>query len=225
MVAKDFGYDSFVLIAERDPGQAVQSRYEFRIWPRVWPQAAMLVQKSWSLVGAERRSDIYLLTPHSPLRLVKLRGGTRLETKRRGRDFGPLQYWTHLPYPPFPLSHRALGALAQELGTAFLPADAGLSPGHLVAGLCASAPDVWPVTAGKARLFFQKGSSRLEICHVVSAGRSRLTLAIEDPDPDSALRALDSLGIGHLPNRSYGDALCRQALPVPQTKTPLKRTI
>ena len=225
MVARDFGHDGFVLIAERDPGQAAQGRYEFRIWPRVWPQAAMLVQKSWSLVGASRRSDIYLLTLHSPLKLVKLRGGTRLETKRRGRGFGPLQYWTHQPYPCFPLSHRALGALAQELGTAFLPADAGPSPGHLVAGLCASAPDVWPVTAGKARLLFHKRSSHLEICRVVSAGRSRLTLAIEDSDPDRALRAIDGLGIGHLPNRSCGEALCRRSLLVPQTTAPLKGTI
>ncbi|MCF3974691.1 hypothetical protein [Paracoccus salsus] len=217
--------DSFVLIAEGDPGQAPQGRYEFRIWPRVWPRAARLVQKSWPLAGADRRSDIYLFTPHSPLRLVKLRGGTQLEAKRRGRDLGPLQYWTHHSYPRFPLSHRALRALAQELGTACLPAEAGLSPAHLVAGLGASAPDVLPVTVGKARLRFQKAGSSLEICHVVSAGQSRRTLAVEDPDPDSALRALDGLGIGHLPNLSYGDALWARTIPVSPTSTPSNRTL
>ena len=35
----------------------------------------------------------------------------------------------------------------------------------------------------------------------------------EDPDPDRALDTLDALGMGHLPNRSYGDVLRRRRLP------------
>lgn len=203
----------FHMAAEDDPAQATQGRYEFRIWPRAWPQAASLVQKFWSLTGAERRSDIYLLSARSPVRLVKLRADNRLESKRRGHDLGPLQYWTFHPYPMFPLSRPATRLLARELGVAPLPADAGLSPGHLVARLAARAPEIRPESVCKSRLLFRKGSCRAELCRVAVAGKTGLTLAIEDPDPETALRALDALRIGHLRNLSYGEMLCRPALP------------
>ena len=212
---------SFVILREEAPAhtkpgltgqETAMGRYEFRVWPNDLPQAAALLQKSWSLVGGERRSDIYLLTECSPVRLVKLRAGNRLEAKTQVHDLGPLQYWTHHSYPMFPLSRPDLRALAEELGVTRLKDDAGLSPGHLVARLGDSAPAILPMTVGKSRLLFRKGSSRAEICRVTVAGWSRLTLAIEDPDPDSALATLDALRLGHMPNRSYGDVLCRRRL-------------
>ena len=211
----------FVILSDEAPAQTkprltgqktATGRYEFRVWPHDLPQAAARLQKSWPLAGAERRSDIYLLTECSPVRLVKLRAGNRLEAKTRVHDLGPLQYWTHHPYPMFPLSRPDLRVLAEELGVTRLPPDAGLSPGHLVAWLGDSAPAILPMTVGKSRLLFRKGSSRAEICRVTVAGWSRLTLAIEDPDPDSVLATLDALRLGHLPNRSYGDVLCRQRI-------------
>ena len=212
------GSTEFLIFAEAVPGRTTRrhtatGRYEFRVWPRETPQAAAILQKSWPLAGAERRSDIYLLTEHSPERLVKLRAGNRLEAKRRGPDLGLLQYWTHQPYPMFPLSRPDLRNLAEDLGISPLDSEAGLSPGHLVARLGALAPFVLPVTVRKSRLLFRKANSRVEICHVVTAGWTRLTLAVEDPDPDSALDTLDDLCLGHLPNRSYGDVLRRPRLP------------
>lgn len=212
--------ERFLLIHGARPQKTARSRYEFRIWPRVWPRAATLAQRFWPLVGAERRSDIYLLTAHNPFRLVKLRGGTRLETESRGRDVGPLQYWTNQPYPCFPLSRPAVRALADELGVGCLPPDAGLSPDCLVAGLRASAPEVLSMTAHKSRQLFQMDGSRIEICQVAIAGQTRLTLAVEDPEFDSAIQTLDGLGIGLLSNRSYGDMMRREALTAVQTATP-----
>lgn len=223
---------SFVILgdeasAQTKPGLAGQDstsgRYEFRVWPHDMPQAAALLQQSWSLVGAERRTDLYLLTERSPLILVKLRAGNRLEVKSRGLDHGPLQYWTHHAYPFFPLPRSTLRTLAKELGLTDLLPDAGRSPGHLVARLGDTAPAILPMTVRKSRLLFRKGSSRAEICRVTVAGWSRLTLAIEDPDPDSALAALDALRLGHMPNRSFGDVLCRRRLaaaPAPLTSHP-----
>jgi hypothetical protein len=209
-------------VTDRAPqAQSAKGRYEFRVWPRETPQAAAILQKSWPLTGAERRSDIYLLTEHSPENLVKLRAGNRLEAKRRGPDLGLLQYWTHQPYPLFPLSRQDLRRLAEDLGLPPLTAEAGLSPGHLVARLGALAPFVLPVTVRKSRLVFRKAGSRVEICHVATADWSRLTLAIEDADPDSALDTLDALGMGHLSNRSYGDVLRRPRLAAgTATRTP-----
>jgi len=222
----------FVILSDEmprrlNPGQTAQAsatgRYEFRVWPRDLPEAAALLQTSWTFSGAERRSDIYLLTERSRESLVKLRAGNRLEAKRRVGDLGPLQHWTHHPYPMFPLSRRDLGALAEELGVTRLKDDAGLSAGHLVARLGEAAPAILPMTVGKSRLLFRKGSSRAEICRVAIAGWSRLTLAIEDPDPFGARATLDALRLGHLPNRSYGDVLCRRriaAQPTPVASHP-----
>jgi len=205
--------DVFQIISENTQRQTPQSQFEFRIWPHSWPAAASQVQKSWQLMGAERRSDIYLLTPHSADRLVKLRAGTRLETKRRSYDCGPLQFWTNHLYPVFPMPRLALRALAGDLSVDPLPPEFGLSPAHLVAGLGASAPTVLPLTVRKSRLVFSKGNSRAELCHVAMFGQTRLSLAIEAPDPDSAFRTIDSLDIGDMPNRSYGEMLCLRALP------------
>ena len=209
----------FLLVAEETQGQTPHIQFEFRIWPPGWPGAASQVQRSWRPEGAERRSDIYLLTSHSPVRLVKLRAGTRLETKRRGPDCEPLQSWTRRPYPTFPLSRLALRDLADELGTELLPPDAGLSPAHLVAELGASAPAVLPITVRKSRLLFSKGNCRAEICRVAVSGRPRLTLAIEGPDPNVALRSIEALRIGHLRNRSCGEMLCHRMLPAAQETT------
>lgn len=215
----------FMIRADAAPSgvpQQATGRYEFRVWPRETPLAAAILQKSWPLVGGERRSDIYLLTERSTEMLVKLRAGNRLEVKRRARDVGPLQYWTHQAFPMFPLSRPAMRGLADALGLPPLDLDAGMSPGHLVARLGEWAPAVLPVTARKARLLFRRASTRVEICHVAVAGWTRLTLAIEDPDPDSALAAVEGLGLGHLPNRSYGDMLGRRRLP--SGAAPLPRT-
>ena len=207
MVSTDFLILADTVAAGTPRMQTATGRYEFRVWPRKAPQAAATLQKSWPLAGAEKRSDIYLLTEHSPDRLVKLRAGNRLETKRRGDDLGLLQYWTHQPYPLFPLSRPDLRMLAEDLGIPPLDPEAGLSPGHLVARLGTLAHVVVPVTVRKSRLLFRKAGSRVEICHVATDDWTRLTLAIEDPDPDSALDTLDGLGMGGLPNRSYGDVL------------------
>ncbi|NHQ75398.1 hypothetical protein HAT86_13140 [Roseovarius gahaiensis] len=213
---------NFVLLSDAAPTQtksgqdSAPGRYEFRVWPHDMPQAATILQQSWPLVGAERRTDIYLLTEHSPLTLVKLRAGNRLEVKSRGRDHGPLQHWTHQAYPLFPLPLADLQGLAEALGLTGLPADAGRSPGHLVARLGDTAPAIMPMTVSKSRLLFRKGSSRAEICRVTVAGWSRLTLAIEDPDLDSARAARNVLRLGRMPNRSYGDVLCRRRLAAAQ---------
>ncbi|WP_372609604.1 hypothetical protein [Aquicoccus sp.] len=208
---------SFVILSNKAPSQTkpqvagqemATGRYEFRVWPHDVPDAAALLQQSWPLVGAERRTDVYLLTERSPLTLVKLRAGNLLEVKSRGHDLGPLQHWTDHAYPLFPLSRSNLRALAKELGVTRLQDDAGLSPAHLLAQLGDTAPSILPMTVSKSRLLFRKDSSRAEICRVSFAGWSRLTLAVEDPDPDSALATLDDLCLWRMPNRSYGDVLC-----------------
>ncbi|KPP85810.1 MAG: hypothetical protein HLUCCO07_01805 [Rhodobacteraceae bacterium HLUCCO07] len=203
---------SFVILSNKAPSQTkpqmATGRYEFRVWPHDVPDAAALLQQSWPLVGAERRTDVYLLTERSPLTLVKLRAGNLLEVKSRGHDLGPLQHWTDHAYPLFPLSRSDLRALAKELRATRLQDDAGLSPAHLLARLGDTAPSILPMTVGKSRLLFRKGSSRAEICRATIAGRSRLTLAVEDSDPDSALATLDDLCLWRMPNRSYGDVLC-----------------
>ncbi|WP_296643393.1 hypothetical protein [Roseinatronobacter sp.] len=225
--------ENFIMLSDEAPASGTRKpvmqgigagRYEYRVWPQDAPPAVALLQQFWPLVGAERRTDLYFLTDQSPVKLVKLRAGNRLEVKRRDHDLGPLQHWTHQAYPEFPLSRPALRALAGALGLTRLLPEAGQSAGHLVASLGNAVPAILPMTVNKSRLRFRVGSSRAEICRVTIAGWSRLTLAVEESDPDSALATLDALHLGHLPNRSYGDVLCRRQLaaePSPLTSYPV----
>lgn len=213
--------ENFVILSDEAPARGTPKpvvqgtaagRYEYRVWPQDAPPSVALLQQFWPLVGAERRTDLYFLTEQSPVKLVKLRAGNRLEVKRRDHDLGPLQHWAYHAYPPFPLSRPDVRALAGALGLTRLAPEAGQSASHLVAGLGDAVPAILPMTVNKSRLRFRAGSSRAEICRVTIAGWSRLTLAVEDSDPDSALATIDALRLGHLPNRSYGDVLCRRQL-------------
>ena len=128
-------------------------------------------------------------------------------------------------YPPFPLSRPALRALAGALGLTRLLPEAGQSAGHLVASLGDAVPAILPMTVNKSRLlFFAWAAAAPRYARVTIAGWSRLTLAVEESDPDSALATLEALHLGHLPNRSYGDVLCRRQLaaePSPLTSYPV----
>ena len=192
--------------------KAGNGRFEYRVWPRAQPWAAARLQSGWVLESGESRADIYLVTPFSAETLVKLRDGARLEIKLRGPDMDILQYWSCPVSAAFPLSRATLAAVARALGltlglTGQLRPEATLSPAHLVADIAAFAPLVRPVTMAKSRLIFRDGSCRAELCRVGEPGCSRVTIAIEDPDPVSALSAIDALGISGLTNLSYGDIL------------------
>lgn len=205
---------AFVIRALPEVSTGPEGRYEFRVWPRSMPTAIARLQATWPLMGADRRADIYLVTPQSPETLVKLRGGQKLEIKQRGPDLGALQFWTGPVSDEFPLGPRAFA----DLMSAFrlhggLSPDAALSPAHLLAELSVAAPAIAPVTVRKARLTFRKGTCRAEICRASVHGRSVPTLALEDPDPVSARAAVGALGLDRFANVSYGDILCPRSLP------------
>ncbi|HKK31843.1 MAG TPA: hypothetical protein VKA18_15770, partial [Alphaproteobacteria bacterium] len=126
----------FFLLPEGAEARPGPGRYEFRCWPRRPPAAVSTLQRAWQLDQCEVRTDIYLLSPLSGHRLVKLRSGSRLETKRLLDRPGPLEYWSDPLAKSFPLEVESLAALAADLGlTGPLPAAAALSPAHLVAEL------------------------------------------------------------------------------------------
>jgi hypothetical protein len=199
-----------------------QGRYEYRIWPRRTPPIVPALQRDWALDGAETRGDIYLLSSNSAIALVKLRDGRRLEIKRRGQDCGNLQHWWVVLSEDFPLPPSALRQLAIALLIPDpLPQTACLSPAHLLAALQKFDDNFETLTVRKSRLSFRQVSCRAEITRVVWANRTGLTIALEDPDPSHAERAIQALELGHWPNRSYGDVLCARPLlttkPTPMT--------
>lgn len=199
---------TFVILDSVGSAPVQEGRYEVRVWPRKLIPAVPSLQTEWRLVSAETRADIYLLTPFSPHRLVKLRGGTDLEVKRQHADHDGLQYWTVPTRLTFPLSHRALDRLAIALAAPRgLTPDAGLSPAHLIAALTTSNPHIKPEFIQKARLLFQRGTCRAEITRASWANQSRLTVALEGKDPDLVSAEVRRLKLHDLPNLSYGDVL------------------
>ena len=84
---------------------------------------------------------------------------------------------------------------------------AGLSAAHLLAALSRYQVDVDTLTVRKSRLTFRYKSCRAEVARVVWANQTRLTVALEDPDPTHALGAVKALGLDGWPNQSYGEVL------------------
>ena len=216
----------FVLLAQRSARQEPESRLEYRIWPRRWHPAVSVLQSAWLLVGAERRADIYLVTALSDRVLVKLRGGSRLEIKRRREGVDALQRWRMELSTGFPLSAPEGEMLGDALGLAAdLSPEAGLSAAHLMAELDSRSGHVLPRTVGKSRLLFEAGGvvrtggCRAEICRVSLGRRTALTVALEGTEPGSMTAATRGLSLDSLPNRSYGEALLCLVDPEPQRRS------
>lgn len=203
---------AFIIRRPRRASTSQAGRFEYRVWPRASHPAASLLHRHWPLTDAERRSDIYLVHPASDQTLIKLRGGRRLEIKRRDRDVGTIQHWSMLVSTEFPMTAARRRDLALALSLREdLPQTAGLSPAHLLMALNACDSQVVPQTVQKSRLLFRTGDRRAEICRVTIAGWRGLTIALEAPDLPSIATSLDELHLGQLPNRSYGEALVRFA--------------
>lgn len=199
---------AFAILSIRPNTSPADGRYEYRVWPNRPISAVSALHRDWVLESAEKRADIYLLGPQMTSSLVKLRNGTRLEIKQRGPDHLGLQYWSVALSQDFPLSSSALRRLEAALMLMqALPIDAGLSPAHLLASLSRCADTIAPQIVRKSRLLFRQGSCRAEIARVGFGNRSRMSVALEDSDPASAGLAVDTLGLGHMPNQSYGDFL------------------
>ncbi|WP_324753230.1 hypothetical protein [Roseovarius sp. Pro17] len=204
---------AFVLRKESLGMPSAGGRYEYRVWPRRALPAISDLHRDWTLEFAEKRADIYLLGAHAMPELVKLRNGTRLEIKRRGRDHMGLQYWQVALSQDFLLVPSALDQLAATFALSeALPSSAGLSPAHLVANLLRPPNRVKARIVQKSRLLFRRGTCVAEITHVRLDQRSWMTVAVEDPDPSSAAQAVDDLGLRYLPNQSYADFLLAEPL-------------
>lgn len=183
-------------------------RYEYRIWPRSIPASVPMLHRDWVLENAQSRADIYLLNGNSSHTLVKLRDGKRLEIKRRGKDLRGLQHWRVALSQDFPLSRLALDDLTTALRLPNRPSQAArLSPAHCLAELSDSSSSLETRTLQKSRLIFRRGTCRAEITRVTWNGLPRLTIALEDPEPDRAAQGVRALGLDRWPNRSYGDVL------------------
>ncbi|SRR6056297_168421 len=199
---------SFVVHASRRSSGLPNRRYEYRIWPRQTHPAVSYLQRTWRLVAAEHRNDIYLIPTTRNPALVKLRNGQQLEIKRRIRDVGTIQLWTMPVSTGFPLAnaHRAQLAQALALSGGF-NVEAGQSPAHLLAALPARAPALVSQMVRKSRLIFRRGNCRAEICRVAVDSWTGLSIALESTDLSSVAIAMDDLQFGQLRNRSYGEVL------------------
>lgn len=203
-----FSAHSFLVYDAAPECAPVETQYEHRAWFSSVPASARLLHRTWRQQSAESRSDIYLLAPHRPLTLAKLRGGQRLEIKRFLRFKGALEEWAVRRCPLFPLGADELERFGRFIGAGgrgrWLN---GRSPAHLLASLIEARAGVEPVIVSKQRLVFERNGCRAEIARVESERLRAFTMAVEAPSPGKALLAIDELGLGGRPNRSYAGAL------------------
>lgn len=211
----------FVVHVQGRMSERPEGRYEYRVWPGLAHPAISRLQRTWRLVAAERRSDIYLLGPWPDRVLAKLRGGQRLEIKRHKCDVGNVQHWTMPVSTGFPLGSRHRSALARALGLSDpLNAEMALSPAYLLAAFGGQTPAVVTQTVRKSRLLFENGDCRAEICRVHAGDWADLTIALEAATLPAIALAINDLQLGGLANRSYGDVLGHLFGPRP-TRFPL----
>lgn len=200
----------FVLQEPSEAANPVSARYEYRAWFGSVPHSVERLQRSWTFTRAERRTDIYLLSPRQPLTLAKLRDGERLEVKRRLRYEGPHQVWANRRFSVFPLSSEEVERFAGLTGIeAQAPALDGRNAGNFLTSLIAVSAPIEPVAVRKSRLLFKQGDCQAEITRVQAIDFHAITLAIEAYDRSSADRAVRSLHLNSLPNMAYGEALWR----------------
>jgi hypothetical protein len=198
----------FVVFAARRRAATPDGRFEYRVWPAHGHPALSRLQRAWSLVAAERRSDIYLLPATRGRTLVKLRDGDRLEIKLRTHDVGTIQHWEMPVSARFPLGRRHRVDLAEALALPDgLDAETGRSPAHLLAALGDAVPAVTAQTVRKSRVLFEHRDCRAEITRAAAGGWSRLSIALEADALPAIAMALDDLRLGDLPNLSYGAVL------------------
>lgn len=204
----------FILFGHTTRTAHPTGRFEFRSWFDENPPAVGLLQRHWDLTGTEVRSDIYLLSSLSAFHMVKLRDGKQLEIKIRGADAPPLQYWRMPVSASFPLTEDDLLNLETALGLP-TPLDhtAAASPAHLLACFAESALPLRITSVRKAKMLFRQGSCVAEIATIKHNGIRSLTVAIDDPDYQSALTAVEELGLVDYRNLSYGEALAPLSLP------------
>ncbi len=184
-----------------------KGRYEYRIWPLVAHPAISVLYRDWALSKAERRADIYLLQPSSEQILAKLRNGESVEIKRLAARVGTIEHWTMPIAKDFPLTPSIAAAVSELLQLPKgLTATSGMTAAHLLSEVAAS---VVPQTVRKSRLLFRSGECRAEICRVAINDWAGLTIALEASEIPAIARAISNLGIGRLPNRSYGEVLLR----------------
>jgi len=192
-----------------EPARAAETgRFEFRCWPGETGALLPYLYRNWSLADCERRADIYLLSAQSLMHLVKLRDGTRLEIKTLAGTMDPLQYWCVEYAEEFPLPRKDLDTIAVKLGVPGpVPPTGCLTPGHLIAALNENGAAMLPVTVGKIRALFLRGSRQTEITHVRFRETHFVSVAFENRDPDILLDAIDELGLGGFVNEHYGEFL------------------
>lgn len=179
------------------------ARWEFRCWPS-FDEAARQTARlddapGWTREVDEHRTDTYLLASDRPELLPKLRGGDRLEVKRRLEVRGTLERWEMALSEPLPLDRTGSDRAEALLGSP-LP----LGKGDHQA-LARSGWLVTPVT--KARRRWKRDGTTVEVT------RSNLgwTVAAEERNHGTLLAVVDGLGLSGLPNVDYGTRLHREA--------------
>lgn len=195
----------FIFRHQQPHSEPRDGRYEYRIWPRAPHPAISILHGDWSRTVAERRADIYLLTPSSDRVLAKLRDGKRLEIKRLECRVGTVERWSMQLSVDFPLSSADRTEVAKALALPKpLPPVSSLTAAHLLAAI--DGPVVTK-TVRKSRLLFRLGACRAEVCRIAINDWTGLTIALEASDLVTIADAIDDLNLGMLPNRSYGEVL------------------
>ncbi len=183
-----------------------ENRFEFRCFflPREVPAAPL---PGLSPAGEPElpRRDTYLLLPHEPRLLPKLRDGARFEVKRLAALAGRLEGWEVVASAAFPLDREAL-ALAGRLFDRSHRGLSGACAGDFLDSLARHGPGTRAIDVEKRRRRLSGGPLLGEVTHLLfpAEGTRLATVAVESADLAALDAFLEGTPLGALPNLNYG---------------------
>jgi len=175
-------------------------RWEHRVWFDGPAEPLERLAREGEEVGAEYRTDTYLLGPDAAL-LPKLRDNARFEVKRLLETKDGLERWRAETSLPFPVSGANVYRVLPGV-----PSESLRSPEALLA-YAATLEGMRVVAVRKHRRRYALDEGEAEITMTQGGSLPAATLGIEAPDHDGAMALVRRLGTDPFPNRSYGTAL------------------
>ena len=172
-------------------------RWEHRAWFGGPAEPPARLAREGEEVGAEYRTDTYLLTDDGDL-LAKLRGGARYEVKRRTASCDGLERWVMTSSLQFPLGADDAAPVLPDAPASAL-ADAGA-----LAAYAATVSTLTVASVRKHRRRYRLGAAEAEITAVQANRVVAETVGIEAAAFADARAAAERLGTIDLPNRDYG---------------------
>jgi exopolyphosphatase / guanosine-5'-triphosphate,3'-diphosphate pyrophosphatase len=179
-------------------------RWEWRTFGDRFPKAEAIFD-GLEPSNVVETDELYLVAPGD--NNIKIRNDLMDIKVLRATDANGLERWEPILKAAFPLSPADERTVFDALGVS--PRDSGAEPLTLngLLDILRPAGAIRPVEVNKRRVRYTVGGCMAERSEINAEGRTTWTVAVESPDDEAVVKAVDSLGFGEYLNKSYETGL------------------